>query len=106
MYKAEGHRSEARATAHGRIDLRAAVHPPTLRHHPSTHRCPAETLPWEQAAWRIPVWFFCNIIGMAIGAWLAGDQLGTYAPAFLFGILMNIANIVIIWCLAALGIDK
>jgi hypothetical protein len=43
---------------------------------------------------------------MAIGAWLAGDQLGTYAPAFLFGILMNIANIVIIWCLAALGIDK
>jgi MFS family permease len=65
--------------------------------------------PAEQAAWRIPFWFFCNIIGMAIGAWLAGyayDQLGTYAPAFLFGIVLNIANIVIIWCLAALGIEK
>ncbi|MFM9848513.1 MAG: hypothetical protein ACKVP3_15290 [Hyphomicrobiaceae bacterium] len=49
------------------------------------------------------------IIGMAIGAWVAGyayDQLGTYAPAFLFGIVLNIANIVIIWCLTALGIEK
>ena len=65
--------------------------------------------PAEQAAWRIPFWFFCNIIGMAIGAWLAGyayDQLGTYAPAFLFGVVLNIANIVIIWCLAALGMEK
>ena len=44
-----------------------------------------------------------------IGAWLAGyayDQLGTYAPAFLFGVVLNIANIVIIWCLAALGLEK
>ena len=46
---------------------------------------------------------------MAIGAWLAGfsyDQLGTYAPAFLFGVVLNIANIVAIWCLAALGCEK
>ena len=65
--------------------------------------------PAEQAAWRIPFWFFCNIIGMAIGAWLAGytyDQLGTYAPAFLFGFVLNIANIAVIWGLAAIGLER
>jgi MFS family permease len=52
--------------------------------------------PAEEAAWRMPIWFFSNIIGMALGGWLAGyvyDQLGSYGPAFVLGAALNIANI-------------
>ena len=53
----------------------------------------------EEAVWRVPVWFFANIIGMALGGWLAGylyDQLGSYAPAFASGVAFNIGNLLII----------
>jgi len=63
-----------------------------------------QLFPADEAAWRVPTWFFCNICGMALGGWLAGyiyDQLGSYAPAFAVGILSNIANIGIIGWLAA-----
>jgi MFS family permease len=59
--------------------------------------------PVEEAAWRMPVWFFSNIIGMALGGWLAGyvyDQLGSYGPAFALGVVFNIANIAVIAVIA------
>jgi hypothetical protein len=51
----------------------------------------------------MPVWFFSNIIGMALGGWLAGyvyDQLGSYGPAFALGVVFNIANIAVIAAVA------
>jgi MFS family permease len=63
-----------------------------------------ELYPPDEAAWRIPLWFFCNIVGMALGGWLAGyiyDQVGAYAPAFMAGVAFNVGNILIIWWLAA-----
>jgi MFS family permease len=63
-----------------------------------------ELFPAAEAAWRIPFWFFSNICGMAFGGWLAGfiyDQAGAYGPAFAAGVAFNLANIVIIWLLAA-----
>ena len=60
--------------------------------------------PPQEAVWRIPVWFFWNICGMALGGWLAGyiyDQFGSYAPAFAVGIVLNVGNLAIIGWLAA-----
>ena len=59
--------------------------------------------PAEEAAWRVPVWFFSNICGMALGGWLAGyiyDVAGSYSPAFLVGLVFNIANIALIGWMA------
>src|SRR5262245_15917206 len=59
--------------------------------------------PANEAAWRMPVWFFVNIIGMALGGWLAGyvyDQLGSYGPAFALGVVFNVANIAVIAAIA------
>jgi MFS family permease len=63
-----------------------------------------QLFPATEAAWRVPVWFFTNICGMALGGWLAGvlyDQLGSYGPAFLVGLVFNIANIVLIGWMAS-----
>jgi MFS family permease len=60
--------------------------------------------PAEEAAWRVPVWFFSNICGMALGGWLAGylyDVLGSYGPAFTVGVVLNIGNLTVIGWLAA-----
>jgi MFS family permease len=62
-----------------------------------------DLFPESESSWRIPVWFFCNIVGMALGGWLAGfiyDELGSYAPAFMIGVALNLANIVIVALLA------
>jgi MFS family permease len=62
-----------------------------------------DLFPVSEASWRIPVWFFCNIVGMALGGWLAGyvyDGLGSYAPAFMIGVVLNLANIAIVAVLA------
>jgi MFS family permease len=62
-----------------------------------------QIFPAGEASWRVPVWFFANICGMALGGWLAGamyDQLGTYAPAFMAGVAFNVANIALIGWLA------
>jgi MFS family permease len=59
--------------------------------------------PANEASWRMPIWFFSNIIGMALGGWLAGyvyDQLGSYSPAFALGVASNVANIAVIAALA------
>ena len=62
-----------------------------------------QIFPAGEASWRVPVWFFANICGMALGGWLAGamyDQLGSYAPAFVAGVAFNVANIALIGWLA------
>jgi MFS family permease len=63
-----------------------------------------DVFPASEASWRIPIWFFSNICGMALGGWLAGyiyDLFGSYGPAFMMGVVLNLANIAIIWLLAA-----
>ena len=62
-----------------------------------------DLFPASEASWRIPIWFFSNIVGMALGGWLAGyiyDGLGSYGPAFMIGVVLNLANIAIIASLA------
>jgi MFS family permease len=63
-----------------------------------------DVFPASEASWRIPIWFFSNICGMALGGWLAGyiyDVLGSYGPAFIMGVMLNLANIAVIGLLAA-----
>jgi MFS family permease len=63
-----------------------------------------QIFPASEASWRVPVWFFANICGMALGGWLAGamyDQFGSYAPAFAVGVAFNLGNIALIGWLAA-----
>src|SRR5262245_15582152 len=62
-----------------------------------------DLFPASEGSWRIPVWFFSNIVGMALGGWLAGyiyDELGSYAPAFMIGLVLNLANVAIMASLA------
>jgi MFS family permease len=62
-----------------------------------------QIFPAVEASWRVPIWFFANICGMALGGWFAGamyDQLGSYAPAFAAGVAFNVANIALIGWLA------
>ena len=59
--------------------------------------------PADEASWRVPIWYFVNLCGMAVGGWLAGfiyDWLGSYAPAFSLGFAVNVANIALIGWLA------
>jgi MFS family permease len=58
-----------------------------------------QLFPANQAGWRVPVWFFSNLIGMTLGGWLAGwlyDQLASYRPGFAAGFGFNLANIAVI----------
>jgi MFS family permease len=62
-----------------------------------------QIFPAGEASWRVPIWFFANICGMALGGWFAGamyDQLGSYAPAFVAGVGFNLGNIALIGWLA------
>jgi MFS family permease len=62
-----------------------------------------QLFPADEAKWRVPVWFFSNICGMALGGWMAGaiyDQFGSYGPAFLTGLAFNVANILLIGWMA------
>ena len=62
-----------------------------------------ELFPAAEATWRVPVWFFTNLCGMALGGWLAGwlyDRLASYAPAFLAGVALNVANVALIGWMA------
>ncbi len=58
-----------------------------------------ELFPAREASWRVPVILFLGLTGMATGGWLAGamyDYFGYYAPAFLAGIVANLANLALI----------
>jgi MFS family permease len=58
-----------------------------------------ELFPSSEAAWRIPTLLFTAMCGMAVGSWLAGalyDHFGYYAPAFGFGALSNLGNLVVV----------
>ncbi len=58
-----------------------------------------ELFPAREASWRVPVVLFLGLAGMATGGWLAGamyDYFGYYAPAFLAGIVANLANLALI----------
>ena len=58
-----------------------------------------QLFPANEASWRVPVWFFSNICGMALGGWLAGliyDHLASYGPAFALGALFNLGNLAVI----------
>ena len=58
-----------------------------------------ELFPAREASWRVPVILFMGLTGMATGGWLAGamyDYFGFYAPAFLAGIVANVANLALV----------
>jgi MFS family permease len=63
-----------------------------------------ELFPSADAAWRVPLFLFIGMSGMAFGSWFAGmlyDQFGYYAPAFGAGALFNLANLAVIGFLVA-----
>jgi len=63
-----------------------------------------ELFPSAEAAWRVPLFLFTGMSGMAFGSWFAGmvyDRFGYYAPAFGAGALFNLANLAVIGFLVA-----
>jgi MFS family permease len=58
-----------------------------------------ELFPSREASWRVPWVLFVSMGGMAFGGWFAGalfDRFGFYGPAFVAGVLFNLANLVLI----------
>jgi MFS family permease len=58
-----------------------------------------ELFPAREASWRVPTVLFVSMGGMAFGSWFAGalyDHFGFYAPAFLIGVVFNIANLALV----------
>ncbi|MBV8492812.1 MAG: MFS transporter [Alphaproteobacteria bacterium] len=55
-----------------------------------------DLFPAREASWRVPTVLFVSMGGMAFGGWFAGalyDHFGFYAPAFMTGVIFNIANL-------------
>jgi MFS family permease len=53
----------------------------------------------KEASWRIPTVLLTAMSGMAFGSWLGGrlfDMYLSYRPAFAYGVLFNLANVVLI----------
>jgi MFS family permease len=58
-----------------------------------------ELYPSREASWRVPSVLFVSMGGMAFGGWWAGalyDHFGFYGPAFVSGVLFNLANLVLV----------
>jgi len=58
-----------------------------------------ELFPAREASWRVPMVLFVSMAGMAFGGWFAGalyDHFGFYAPAFLTGVIFNLANLALV----------
>src|SRR5262249_12133307 len=64
----------------------------------------------NEASWRVPIWYTSNLVGMALGGWLAGhiyDRMLSYQPAFITGLYFNIANIVVVgWLTWRIGLKQ
>ena len=62
-----------------------------------------EFFPAREAGTRVGVIIFATVIGMALGGWMSGlifDLTGSYAAAFMNGILWNLLNVTIaVWLL-------
>jgi MFS family permease len=55
--------------------------------------------PSREASWRIPTVLLTAMSGMAFGSWFAGklfDLFLSYRPAFVSGVLFNLANLILI----------
>jgi MFS family permease len=55
--------------------------------------------PSREASWRIPTVLMTSMSGMAFGSWFAGvlfDVFVSYRPAFVAGVLFNLANLAVI----------
>jgi MFS family permease len=55
--------------------------------------------PSREASWRIPTVLMTAMSGMAFGSWFAGklfDLFLSYRPAFVTGVLFNLANLAFI----------
>jgi MFS family permease len=55
--------------------------------------------PSKEASWRIPTVLMTAMSGMAFGSWFAGklfDLFLSYRPAFVAGVLFNLANVILI----------
>ena len=68
-----------------------------------------ELFPPAEANWRIPVLFFCSLIGMAFGGWVAGfiyDRVASYGPAFTLALLSNLANVLLLLFLVGVTYPK
>ncbi|MGE0259099.1 MAG: MFS transporter [Alphaproteobacteria bacterium] len=58
-----------------------------------------ELFPSRAASWREPSVLFVSMGGMAFGGWWAGahyDEFGFYGPAFVSGVLFNLANLAVV----------
>jgi MFS family permease len=58
-----------------------------------------DLFPSREASWRVPTVLFVSMGGMAVGTWWAGalfDHFGHYGPAFLSGVLFNLANLAVV----------
>jgi len=63
-----------------------------------------DLFPAAEASWRVPLFLFTGMGGMAFGSWFAGtlyDHFGYYTPAFGAGVLFNLANLTVIGFLVA-----
>jgi MFS family permease len=63
-----------------------------------------DLFPSAEASWRVPLFLFTGMSGMAFGSWYAGmlyDRFGYYTPAFAAGVLFNLGNLVVIGFLIA-----
>ena len=57
-----------------------------------------ETMPAREAGQRVGIVIMATILGMALGGWMSGwiyDQTGSYAAAFLNGIVWNVLNVTV-----------
>jgi MFS family permease len=58
-----------------------------------------EYFPAKVANWRVPTVLFAGYVGMAGGGWGAGaiyDHFGQYLPAFGFGIVLNVVDLILL----------
>ena len=58
-----------------------------------------DLFPSAEASWRMPLTLFTAMSGMAAGSWFAGllyDHFGYYLPAFVTGVVFNVANLLIV----------